>query len=168
MNLCNPKDPSPPGSSVHGILQAKVLKLLAIPFSRGSSWLRDRTWNLLHCRLILYHWSHSVQFSSVHSLSNVQLFATPWTAAPQTSLSTTNSWNLLKIMYIESMMPSNHLILCHPLLLPPSIFPSIRVFSSESVLSTGRQSIGVSASASVLLMNTQDWSPLGWTGWISL
>ena len=65
-------------------------------------------------------------------------------------------------------MPSNHLILCHPLLLQPSIFPSIRVFSYESVLTTGGQSIGVSASASVLPMNIQDWFPLGWTGWISL
>ena len=72
--------------------------------------------------------------SSVQSLSCVQLFATPWTAACQTSLSITNSWSLLKLMSIESMMPFNHLILCRPLLLPPSIFPSIRVFSNESVL----------------------------------
>ena len=74
------------------------------------------------------------QFSSVQSLSRVQLFATPWTAAHQASLSITNSQSLLKLMSIESVMPSNHLILCRPLLLPPSIFPSIRVFSSESVL----------------------------------
>ena len=73
-------------------------------------------------------------FSSVQSLSRVRLFATPWTAAPQASLSITKSWNLLKLMCIKSVMPSNHLILCHPLLLPPSIFPSIRVFSDESVL----------------------------------
>ena len=66
-------------------------------------------------------------------LSHVQLFVTPWTAAHQASLSITNSWSLLKLMSIESVMPSNHLIFCHPLLLPPSIFPSIRVFSSESV-----------------------------------
>ena len=72
--------------------------------------------------------------SSVQSLSCVQLFATPWTAACQASLSITNSRSLLKLMSIESVMPSNHLILCHPLLLPPSIFPSIRVFSDESVL----------------------------------
>ena len=70
----------------------------------------------------------------VQSLSHVRLFATPWTAAGQTSLSFTISWSLLKLMSIQSMMPSNHLILCHPLLLLPSIFPSIRVFSSESVL----------------------------------
>ena len=72
--------------------------------------------------------------SSVQSLSCVQLFVTLWTAARQASLSITNSWSLPKLMSIESVMPSNHLILCRPLLLPPSIFPSIRVFSNESVL----------------------------------
>ena len=71
---------------------------------------------------------------SVQSLSHVRLFVTPWTAARQTSLSITNSWSLLKPMSIELVMPSNHLILCRPLLLLPSILPSIRVFSSESVL----------------------------------
>ena len=70
----------------------------------------------------------------VQSLSRVQLFVTPWTAAPQASLSFTISWSLLHFMSIESMMPSNHLILCHPLLFLPLIFPSIRVFSSESTL----------------------------------
>ena len=72
--------------------------------------------------------------SLVQSLSHVRLFGTPWTAARQASLSKTNSWSLLKFMSIESVMPSNHLILCHPLLLLPSIFPSIRIFSNESVL----------------------------------
>ena len=76
----------------------------------------------------------SVQFSSVQSLSRVRLFATPWTAAHQASLSITNSQSLLKLMSIELLMSSNLLILCHPLLLPPSIFPSIRVFSNESAL----------------------------------
>ena len=71
--------------------------------------------------------------SSVQSLGRVWLFVTPWTAARQASPSITNSWSLLKLMSIKSVMPSNHLILCHPLLLPPSIFPSIRVFSNESV-----------------------------------
>ena len=70
----------------------------------------------------------------IQSLSRVQLFVTPWTAAQQGSLSITNSWSLLKLMSIELVMPSNQLILCHPLLLLPSIFPSIRVFSSESDL----------------------------------
>ena len=74
----------------------------------------------------------SVQFSSVQLLSRVRLFVTPWTAACQASLSITNSRSLLKLMSIESVIPSNHLVLCHPLLLLPSIFPSIRVFSSDS------------------------------------
>ena len=105
------------------------------------------------------------QFSSVQSLSRVPWIVTPWIAAHQASLSITNSRSLLKLMSTESVMPSNHLILCHPLLLLPSIFPSIRVFSKESVLCI---SIGVSASTSVFPMNIQDWFPLGWTGWISL
>ena len=71
---------------------------------------------------------------SVQSLSHVQLFVTPWIVALQASVSITNSWSLLKLMSIELVMPSNHLILCRPLLLSPSIFPSIRVFSNESVL----------------------------------
>ena len=74
-----------------------------------------------------------LQFSSGQLLSRVRLFATPWTAARQASLSITNSYSLLKLMSIESVMPSNYLILCRPLLLPPSNFPSIRVFSNESV-----------------------------------
>ena len=78
--------------------------------------------------------SNLVQFSSVQSLSRVWLFATPWSAARQTSLSITNSRSLSKLMSIEPVMPSNHLILCHPLLLLPSIFPNIRVFSNESAL----------------------------------
>ena len=86
-----------------------------------------------HFRLLMpfYYWW---PISSVQSLSHVQLFATPWTAAHQASVSITNSWSLLKLMSIESVMSSNHLILCCPLLLLPSIFPNIRVFSSESVL----------------------------------
>ena len=77
---------------------------------------------------------HSVQFSSVQSLSRVWLFVTPWTVARQASLSITNSQSLPKLMSIESVMPSNHLSLCYPLFLLPSIFPNIRVFSNESVL----------------------------------
>ena len=87
-------------------------------------------WNIL----IQRHQINSLPFSSVQSLSWVRLFAIPWTAACQCSLSITNSWSLLKIMSIASVMPANHLILCCPLLVLPSTFPSIRVFSSESVL----------------------------------
>jgi len=107
-----------------------------------------------------------LQFSSVQLLSNVQLFATPWTAACQTSLSITNSQSLLKLISIASVMPSNHLILCPPLLLLLSIFPIIRVFPMSQFFVSGGQSIR--ASASVLPMNFQDWFPLGLTGWISL
>ena len=103
--------------------------------------------------------------SSVQLLSRVQLFATPWTAARQASLFITNSQSLLKLMFIESVMPSNHPILHHPLLLLPSIFPSISVFSNETV---HHQVAKVLASASVLPMNTQDWFPLGLIGLISL
>ena len=107
-------------------------------------------------------------FSSVQFLSRVPLFVTPWTTARQASLSITNPRSLLKLMSIESAMPSNHLILCHPLLLPPTTLTSIRVFSNVSALHIRWPSIGVSASTSVLPMNIQDWFPLGWTGWISL
>ena len=108
------------------------------------------------------------QFSSVQSLSRVWLFETPWTAARQASLSITNSQSLLKLMSIESVMPSSHLILCHPFLLPPLIFPSIRVFSNESALCMRWPkywsfSFGISPSK-----NTRNWSPLEWIGWISL
>ena len=106
--------------------------------------------------------------SSVQSLSRVWLFATPWTAAHQASSSITNSQSLLKLISIELVMPSNHLILCRPLLLPPSIFPSIRVFSNESALHIRGPKYWISAPTSVLPMNIQDWFPLGWTGWISL
>ena len=106
--------------------------------------------------------------NSVQLLSRVWLLATPWTTACQVSLSITNSRSLPKPMSIELVMPSSHLILCRPLLLLPSIFPSIRVFQMSQLFTSCGQSIGVSAPASVLPMNSQDWFPLGWTGWISL
>ena len=105
---------------------------------------------------------------SVQSLSCVRLFATPWIAALKASLSITNSQSSLRLMFIELVMPSSHLILCRPLLLLPPIPPSITVFSNESAFHMRWPSTGVSALASVLPVNTQDWSPLGWTGWISL
>ena len=96
------------------------------------------------------------QFSSVQSLSRVQLFATPWTAARQTFLFITNSRSLPKLTSMESVMPSNHFILCCPLLLPPSIFPSIRVFPMSQLFASGSQRIGVSARAAAVPMNIQE------------
>ena len=107
-------------------------------------------------------------YSSVQSLSCVWLFVTPWTAASQVSLFIINSWSLLKFMFIESVMPSNRLIFCHPLLLLPSIVPRIRVFTTSYFFTSSGHNIGASASASVLPMNIQDWLPLGWNGWIPL
>ena len=132
----------------------------------------QRVWHdwTLSLLLLLYLKDDEIvpMFSSVQLLSHVRLFATPRTAAFQASLSITNSWSLLKLMSIESVMPSNNLIFCHPLLLPPSIFPSIRVFSNESALCIRWPkywSFSFSISPS---MNIQDWFPLGRTGWISL
>ena len=102
------------------------------------------------------------------SLSHVHLFITLWTAKWQVFLSITISQSLLKLLSIESVMPSSHVILCRPLFLLPPIPPSIRIFSNESALRIRWPKIGVSASASVLPMNTQGWSPLGWAGWISM
>ena len=106
----------------------------------------------------------TVQFScSVMSDSTI-----PLTAPRQTFLSITNYWILLKLMSIELVMPSNHLIFFHPLLFLPLVFPSSRIFSMSQFFASGGQSIGVSASASVLSMNIQDWLPLGLTGWASM
>ena len=105
--------------------------------------------------------------SVVQSLSHIQLFEIPWTEAGQASLSFTISWSLLKLMSIESVMPPNHLILCHLLLLP-SIFPSIRVFSNESALHIRWPKDWTFSFNIVLPVNIQSWFPLGWTGWISL
>ena len=114
----------------------------------------------------------SVQFSSVQLPSRVRLFATPSIAARQASLSITNSRSLLRLMPIDSVMPSSHLILFHLILIPSSSclqsLPASGSFPVSQFFTWGGQSIGVSASASVLPMNTQDWSPLGWTGWIPL
>ena len=107
------------------------------------------------------------RFSSVQLLSRVQLFAALWTAASQASLSITNSRSLPKLMSIEAVMPSCHLILCHPLLLLPSIFPSIRVFSNESGLHT-RWPKYWSFSFNISPSNEHSGLSLGWTGWIFL
>ena len=123
----------------------QILSVSLASVSKQSSNLRG---HIIHC----FSYSHDMSaigwlwlppgcsfcsmssHTSVQLLSHVWLFATPWTEAFQASLSITNSWSLLKLTSTESVMPSNHLILCHPLLLLPSIFPSIRVFSNESVL----------------------------------
>ena len=125
--------------------------------------------------LLVYHcFSHSEEaiwgqgLSSVQSLSHVRLFVTPWTAASQASLSITNSQSLLKLMSIELVMPTNQLILCRTLLLLPSIFPSIKVFSNESALRI-RWPEYWSFSFNISPSNEySDWFSLGRTGWISL
>ena len=109
-----------------------------------------------------------MQFSWVQLLSHVWLFAIQWTTACQASLSITNSQSLPKLMSTESVIPSNHLILCHPFSYCPQSFPASGSFQMSQLFASGGQSIGVSASTSVCPMNTQDWSPSGWTGWISL
>ena len=120
---------------------------------------------------VLSHWrkhAQKYQFSSVQLLSHVLLFATPWTAARQASLSITNSRSVFKLMSIVSVMPSNHL---SSSVIPFSClqsFPASGSFQMSQFFTSGGQSIGVSASTSVLPMNIQDWFPLGWTGWISL
>ena len=128
--LCDPMDYIPPGSLVHRILLARTPAWVPISLSRGSPQPRDWTWVSCITGRFFTVWATS----SVQSLSCVRLFVTPWTTAHQASLSITNSWSLPKPMSIELVMPSNHLILRHPLLLLPSIFPRIRVFSSESAL----------------------------------
>ena len=100
--------------------------------------------------------------------SHVRLFVTPWTAASQASLFFTISQSLLKLMYIELVMPSNHLIPWCPLLLCPQLFPTLGTFPISELFASGDQNTGVSASASVLLTSIQGWFPLGMTGLISL
>jgi len=106
--------------------------------------------------------------SSDQSLSRVQLFATPWITARQASLPITNSQGSLRLMSIESAMPSSHLILCHPLLLLPPIPPSIRVFSNESTLHMRWPKYWNFSFWSFLPKKSQGWSPSEWPGWISL
>ena len=112
---------------------------------------------------ILYH-----EFSSVQWLSHVWLFVTPWFPAHQVSLSITNSRSLPKLMFIESVMPSSHLILDIPFSSCPQFLPASGSFPMSQHFTWGGQSIGVSSSVSELPMNTQDWPPLGQNGWLSL
>ena len=107
-------------------------------------------------------------FSSVQLLSRVRLFATPWISARQASLSITNSRSSLRLTSIESVMPSSHLVLCHPLLLLPTTPPSIRVFSNESTLRMRWPKYWSFSFSIIPSKKSQGWSPLEWTGWISL
>ena len=165
-------DCSLPGSSVHGILQARILEWVATSFSRESSRPRNQTQVSCIAGMFFTNWAlrEALFFNirSDQSLSRVQLFATPWIAAHQASLSITNSRSLPKLMSIESVMPSSHLILCRPLLLLPPNPSQHQSFQMSQLFPWGGQSTGVSALASVLPKKSQDWSPLEWTGWISL
>ena len=226
-------DCSLPGSSVHGILQARILEWVDnISFSRGSSQPRDQSqvsyisgrccnlwatreakqtfsgdmqylsfswlaysynvhrcctmlqdfhlfwgWLLYHRMFIPHFFIHLSPerhlgcfhlFRSDQSLSRVRLFATPWIAAREASLSITNSRSSLRLMSIESVMPSSHLILCHPLFLLPPIILASESFPMSQLFPWGGQSPGVSALASFLPKKSQGWSPSECTGWISL
>ena len=156
--LCDPMDP--PGFSVHGILQARILEWVAIPFSRGVSQPREWTqvshmagdffiiWTTREAQDTIYKLYHMIvdfltSFNMmipivVRLLSRVQLFETPWTGAHHAYLFFTISWNLLKLMSIESLIPSNHLILCHHLLLPSRLssfhFTSLHFLSLEYII----------------------------------
>ena len=157
--LCDPMNYSPPGSSVHGILQGRKLEWVVMPFSRGSSWSRDWTrvsciagrcfivWATKQaqeknvkkkkkciCRIPETNTTLTIKYVVVQLTSHVWLFAIPWTVAHQASWSFTTYQSLLKLMSIELVMPCNHLIRHWPLLLPPSVFRSIRVFSNESAI----------------------------------
>ena len=159
--------------STLGGLWSYLISLVLFGLLRGNdrvNLLLPAFFHLLYCCPLASFFHITVfppQFSSVQFLSCVQLFVTPWTAACQASLSIINSQSLLKLMSIESVMPSNHLILCHPLLLLPSIFPSIRVFSNESTLQikwpkywSFRFSISPSNEYSGLISFRMDWLDL--------
>ena len=156
---------SPTGSCLVSLAPKRSLFIIFLYFIllySGNFWKAPSYWRMeVGCQGD-QHWTLVV----VESLSNIQLLETPWTAARQASLSFTISQNLFKLMSIESVMPPNHLILCCPLLLLPSIFPSIRVFPMSQLITSGGQSIG--ASASVLTMNIQGWFPFRLTDLISL
>ena len=142
---CNPMDCSAPGLPVHHQLP-------------------EFTQTHIHWISVQYN----NKIGSDQSLSRVRLFVTPWIAARQASLSITNSRSSLRLMSIESVMPSSHLILCHPLLLLPQSLPASESFPMSQLFAWGGQSTGVSASASFLPKKSQGWSPSEWTGWISL
>ena len=148
----------------HGIFLARILEWVAISSSRVSSWPRD--WAHVSCISCIA--DRFFTASLVQSLSRVQLFATPWIIARQASPSITNSLSSPKLTSIESVMPSSHLILCHPFSSCPQFLPASESFPMSQHFAWGGQSTGVLASESFLTKNTQDWSPLERTGWISL
>ena len=168
------------------LLGASILRSCICPCRSSHSVpinLQDKCYSLLWNFLHLFEWENVISLRvralailyisgyrqhSCCSVTQLCLFGTPWTVVHQDSLSFIIFWSLLKLMPTESMMPPNHLIHCHPLLLLPSIFPSNRVSSNESALRIRWPKYWSLASASVLPMNSQDWFPLGWSGWISL
>ena len=168
--------------SIHYVFLAIILQwcaLLRISFSGDTGYfyvslivilslITSLRWCLQVSVLYNYNFKNLKWIQSIQLLSCVRLFATSWTAAFLASLSITNSLSPPKLMPIELVMQSNHLILCRPLLFLPSIFPNIRVFSIESALCVRWPRYWSFSSTSFLPINTQDWSPLGWTGWISL
>ena len=180
LTLCDPMDCSLPGSSVYGISQARILEWVSFSFSRGSFRPRDQT--QVSCSAggffiiratrkakpvikgqIVYDLTHMKSFSSVQfSCSVMSDSVTPWTAARQTSLFFTIYRNLLKLMFIKSVKPSNYLVLCFFLLLLLLSFPESGSFPMSWLFSSDGQSIRVSTSASVLPMNIQGWFPLFW------
>ena len=131
-------------------------------------WVLLRETELLTGEKLVSSNHHIIQSVSQFSCSHVRLFVNPWIAARQTSLSITYSCSLPRLMSIESVMKSNHLILCVPFISCFQSFPESGSLQMSQLFASGGQSIGVSASTSVLPVNTQDWSPLGWTGWIFL
>ena len=184
LTLCDPMNHSTPGlpvvhqlpeltqTHVHWVSDAiQPSHPLSSPSSPALNLSQHQVFSYKSALLISIVYSLTCllsQFSSVQLLSRIQLFATPWIAEHQASLSITNSRSSLRLMSIESVMPPTHFILCRPLILLPPIPPSIRVFSNESTLRLRWPSTGVSALASFLPNNTQGWSPSEWTGWISL
>ena len=153
-------DCSLPGSSVHGILQARILEWVAMPFSRGSSQPRDRTWVSHTTGGFFTVWATNY-FTTYYPRNQKSLFAL-------LLLFSSSVLHYLpefaRLMSIELVMLSNHLIICHPLLLCIQSFPASGSFLTSQLFASGGQSIGASASASVFPMNIQSWFPLGLTG----
>ena len=159
----------PPGSIVHGVSQARTMVWVAISFSRGSFWPRDWTHISLIDRFFTTEPPGKPFFQVYCSVAKSCLtLCDPVDCSCQASLSFTIFLSLLKLISIELIMPSNLLILCHPFLLLPSIFSSIRVFSNESIPLIRWPKYWSLASSSVISMNIQVWLPLGLTALISL